>query len=79
MRTLATAMREYIHSQDSTSLDRYLNELVKETITYGNWSMEELQRSIYSLNEAVSRTIISSTKLLYFFDYFLSLIFVIIW
>ena len=79
MRTLATAMREYIHSQDSTSLDRYLNELVKETITYGNWSMEELQRSIYSLNEAVSRTIMSSTKLLYFFDYFLSLIFVIIW
>lgn len=55
MRTLATNMREYIHTQDSTSLDNYLKELVNETISHGSWSMEELQRSIYSLNEAVSQ------------------------
>lgn len=54
MHTLATAMREYIHTQDSTNLDNYLKELVTETIGYGKMSMEELQRSIYSLNEAVS-------------------------
>lgn len=53
MHNLATAMREYIHTQDSTNLDNYLKELLS-VVQYGNMTLEELQRSIYSLNEAVS-------------------------
>ena len=53
MHTLATAMREFIHTQDSTNLDSYLKELLT-VVHYGSMTMEELQRSIYSLNEAVS-------------------------
>ncbi|XP_067945661.1 mitogen-activated protein kinase kinase kinase 15-like isoform X2 [Watersipora subatra] len=51
MHNLAKAMREFIHTQESTNLDNYLKELLT-VVQYGSMTMEELHRSIYSLNEA---------------------------